>query len=344
MLSPMDDFLVHQIADTIDHVGTSDPRFQDRFFFTVHGRGGEFLLDVGLGAFPNQSVMDGFVQLMAGHRQYNVRVARPLNHDRQEMFAGPLRVEVLEPMRRWRLSMAPNEIGVEFELTFTARGAAYEHRPIFRRANNYVAHHQQHYQQAGDFEGWVMAEGKVVSVGDLWGLRDRSWGVRGPLPGTRLEEADHAAPWAWIACQFPDHAILGWLGKSEDGGNANVDGAVTYVDGGVGPSFVDWSFDVGRDPLLKFKITCADGREEQLEFLKPHLYRNMRGGGYYDGFFGAKRTATHVEGEIWDMRRPEHLRRTAGAEFLCDLRHGGAGGIGMIQSNLLQPQHVFGDV
>ena len=39
MLTGLDDSLWHQIPSTFDHVGTSDPRFFDRYWFAVYEPG-----------------------------------------------------------------------------------------------------------------------------------------------------------------------------------------------------------------------------------------------------------------------------------------------------------------
>ena len=44
MLSSWDDYPVHQIADTIRHVGTSDRNFYDRYYFNLHGSSGELFM------------------------------------------------------------------------------------------------------------------------------------------------------------------------------------------------------------------------------------------------------------------------------------------------------------
>ena len=36
MLSPLDDYPIHQIAEPIRHVGTSDRNFYDRYYFNLH--------------------------------------------------------------------------------------------------------------------------------------------------------------------------------------------------------------------------------------------------------------------------------------------------------------------
>ena len=61
MYSRMDEYFIHQTIDTVDHVATSDPRFQDRLYFTIHGHAPEVQLSLGVGCFPNMNVM-GLVQ------------------------------------------------------------------------------------------------------------------------------------------------------------------------------------------------------------------------------------------------------------------------------------------
>jgi hypothetical protein len=36
MLTPQDDFLGHQLPTTFDHVGTSDVRWTERYWYTAH--------------------------------------------------------------------------------------------------------------------------------------------------------------------------------------------------------------------------------------------------------------------------------------------------------------------
>ena len=49
MLTPLDDSLWHQIPSTFDHVGTSDPRFFDRYWFAVYEPSGSAALQFTLG-------------------------------------------------------------------------------------------------------------------------------------------------------------------------------------------------------------------------------------------------------------------------------------------------------
>ena len=60
MLSRMDDYPLHQIADVIRNVGTSDRNFYDRYYFNLHGSSDELFLVMGMGQYPNLGVQDAF--------------------------------------------------------------------------------------------------------------------------------------------------------------------------------------------------------------------------------------------------------------------------------------------
>ena len=65
ILSPLDDYPVHQIAEPMRHVGTSDRNFYDRYYFNAFPLPGTMLL-VGLGQYPNLGVTDAFALLRRG--------------------------------------------------------------------------------------------------------------------------------------------------------------------------------------------------------------------------------------------------------------------------------------
>ena len=74
MLSPLDDYPVHQISEPMRFVGTSDRNFYDRYYFNIHGTGEvhgtdeELFAVIGVGQYPNLSVADAFVSVKWGGR------------------------------------------------------------------------------------------------------------------------------------------------------------------------------------------------------------------------------------------------------------------------------------
>src|SRR5215470_19592044 len=111
MLSPLDDYPLHQVADVIRHVGTSDRNFYDRYYFNLHGSSSELFMVMGLGQYPNLGVQDAFAVVQRGGRHRVVRASRELG-DRMDTTVGPFRVEVVKPLHAVRFILEPNEHGI----------------------------------------------------------------------------------------------------------------------------------------------------------------------------------------------------------------------------------------
>ena len=78
MLTSLDDSLWHQLPTTFDHVGTSDPRFFDRYWFAAYAPDGSAAVQITLGVYRNMNVLDGGAVVVHRGKQYNVRVSRSL--------------------------------------------------------------------------------------------------------------------------------------------------------------------------------------------------------------------------------------------------------------------------
>ena len=91
-LSPFDDYPVHQIAEPIRHVGTSDRNFYDRYYFNIHGSNDEVFAVIGMGQYPNLGVTDAFVTVVCDGMHRVVRASRALGEDRMDTTIGPISV------------------------------------------------------------------------------------------------------------------------------------------------------------------------------------------------------------------------------------------------------------
>lgn len=213
MLSSMDDHPLHQIAETIRHVGTSDRNFYDRYYFMLHSCSDELLMVMGLGQYPNLGVQDAFAVVRRGRQHRVVRASRVLG-DRADTSVGPFRVEVLEGLRRLRFVLERNEHGIEADLTFEGAMPAFEEPRQYVRKHGRVLFDTLRFVQTGHWNG-------TLRVGDetfhptpdrWWGVRDRSWGVR-PVgepepPGIRQGEGQLDGMWNYAPMQFRDFSIL----------------------------------------------------------------------------------------------------------------------------------------
>jgi hypothetical protein len=310
--------------------------------FNVHGAIGEYLLQVGLGVYPNQDMIDAWVCGVHADRQFNIRVARPLKHDRSNLHVGPLRVDIVQPMSEWRIRLDDNEYGLSCDLTFRARAEAFEFDPVFVRRNNVVEWHQMHLIQSGTFTGWLqIGEHRVEGV--FGGSRDRSWGVRGPHANQAMDMKTHApiegdasvvpkradnTRRAWIAAEFPDRALHGWFWTDDAGKVLIADGAFVDVSSTGAehrPRFVAWKPvpQVGAHGYPESVVLglIDENQEEHEVIARPLLCRSPEGNGYFKGFYGRRRSALHVEGESWNTGDPAfrkekgHMNGTMLAEF-----------------------------
>jgi hypothetical protein len=209
----MDDLPLHQVAETIRHVGTSDRNFYDRYYFMLHSCSDDIFMVMGLGQYPNLGVQDAFAVVRRGTQHRVVRASRELG-DRADTTVGPFRVEVLEGLRRLRFVLEPNEHGIEADLRFEGAMPAFEEPRQHLRKHGRVLFDTLRFVQTGRWQG-------TLRVGDesfqpaperWWGVRDRSWGVR-PVgepepPGIRRGEGQMDGMWNYAPMQFRDFSIL----------------------------------------------------------------------------------------------------------------------------------------
>jgi hypothetical protein len=223
MLSPLDDYLAHQIPDTFDHVGTSDRNFYDRYYFNAHPCDGDVFLILGMGQYPNLGVTDAFITVSHGDRQYVVRSSRELGSDRLNTAVGPIRVEVIEGLRRLRCVVEPNEWGVACDLTWEGQVPATEEPRFFQRAFARVITDGCRLTQTGRWTGTLTVAGTTYEVTPdrWWGGRDHSWGIRAvgepEPPGIRATLPRAGFFHNWINMQFPDFTVLVYIQEDADG-------------------------------------------------------------------------------------------------------------------------------
>ena len=229
-LSPMDDYPLHQIADTIRNVGSSDRNFYDRYYFNMHNSSGELFMVMGLGQYPTLAVQDAFVALRKGDTHRVVRASRELG-DRADTAVGPIRVEVLEGLQRVRFVLEPNEWGIAMDVTWEGAIPAFLEPRQYVRRKGRVFFDSVRFAQTGCWTGWLEIDGERIAVTpDRWkGSRDRSWGIRpvGEHEPAGIHQGTHSMRGMWNYCpmQFDDYSIL-YIYNELDGGKRELEEAV----------------------------------------------------------------------------------------------------------------------
>ncbi len=267
-----------------------------------------------LGVYQNMNVVDGGFVVIHQGRQHNVRVSRQLRPT-YDTACGPLRIDVLEPMERIALTVAPNDGTAHGELEWRATFAAQEERHHFNRSWGRVLEDYARYDQIGELSGWLEIEGERVELDSWWACRDHSWGVRervgipepytgevapagtsmfaflffstdthgGHVQVTRRDGADH------LTAEVVDRAT----GESTHGEQVSVDAA-----------FVD-DARPRRFRRVRLEVTDSDGEITTFDLDAQGPAVAMPGlgyGGYDDGLgLGVHRGLQHFESEVWDV-------------------------------------------
>ena len=183
MVTALDELLTHQIVDTFASVGTSEQSWTEKIWSAIVKKDGSLGIDFGLGRYHNRGVMDGWGAVSRGSQQWTVRANRELRDDHLVTAVGPLRYEIIEPLRQVRYVLERNDIQpIAYDITFTAEMPPFfEDRHKQREKDGFrIGSDVIRYHQIGVPSGWVEIEGERIEVKpEEWTeYRDHSWGTR----------------------------------------------------------------------------------------------------------------------------------------------------------------------
>lgn len=329
-LSPLDDYPVHQVAQPVRHAGTSDRNFYDRYYFNAHRTDGRTLVIAGMGQYPNLSVADAFVSVLHDGVQRVVRASKVLGDDRMDTQVGPVRVEVLEGLRRLRLVADSADLGVSCDLTFEGTIHPHEEPQQIIRAPGSGRSMLDTFRlvQTGAWSGTVTVDGSTMSVtpDEWWGVRDRSWGVR---PVGEAEPPGVAATrggsfyWIYAPLRFDDFTIVTIVQEGPGGErimedatrvwNLGPDGAAGREEP-LGSPEVELSFEPGTRTVTGATIRFA--RAPLVVTVDPvqAMYIGIGSGYGFDGDWrhGEFRGEEWVDAVRFDLSDPDDAKKMWG--------------------------------
>jgi hypothetical protein len=322
-LGPLDEYLVHQIPDPVDHVATDNPNFYDRYYFNLHSSSDELFLVTGLGQYPNLGVTDAFASISVGDTQHTVRASRPLGSDRLDTSVGPLRVEVLEGLHSLRAVCEPNEWGVAFDLTFVGSARALEEPKSYSREGDRITQETFRFAQVGTWEGILEVAGKSYEVTpDTWGgARDHSWGIRriGKPPPPDPNVAPSSRPVGffhqWMPIQFDDHMVKITIDENYAGERVQEEAVrvwrdLSRPDDHLGRPEITIAYVPGTREITRSVVSFSGPEASDMRIaVTPLRTVYLKGGsGYtYDGYWGhgIDHGKLMVEGVTHDVGSPE---------------------------------------
>jgi hypothetical protein len=178
-LSKGDDYPIHQTPEPVAYAGT-DRNFYDRYFFNGYSTqaGDTSFFAAAFGVYPHLNIADAAFVVVRNGVETALHASRCLNMERMDISAGPIRIEVIEPLQQLRVIVDAPDRGVAADIVFTGRCAPIEEPRFIRRIGPRTVMDYTRLTQNGRYRGWVELDGKRETVDGFVGTRDRSWGVR----------------------------------------------------------------------------------------------------------------------------------------------------------------------
>jgi len=354
-LSSWDDFPVHQAPEFIRHPATSDRNFYDRYYFNMYPRSADWFAIFGFGQYPNLGVVDAFVDVRKGGEQHIVRSSGPLV-DRADTSVGPLRVEVIEPLRRLRFVVEPTEHSVAMDITWEGHIPAVAEPRQFIRSKGKVVFDTQRLAQTGRWSGTLVVGGDEITIDPATcsGNRDRSWGVR-PVgepesDGIRQGELVLAGMWNYYPMQFDDHAIFYICHERDDGSRPLVQAERVWSDPDrpvdeLGPSEHEHTIAPGTRvitrSLLKFPNS---GIEIECTSLLPNFISVGTGYGidadWRHGMYHGPETVT--QGRVLSVDEVKGIGQYGIIDHLARFTYGENVGFGLLEQGFFGPFGHYG--
>lgn len=333
-LTRMDEYPRHQVGGTFDSVVSDSVHWNDGFYFTLGDEASGTSLYAAIRLYPNTDVIDGFACAVVGTEQHNLRWSRRLRPDIDDITVGPLRLDILEPLTRLRLTCGDNPYGITFDLEWRGLHEPYLEDRIVRYSGGRKVYDRTNYDQCCEVTGTLSVAGQEFTVSaDTWvGVRDHSWGMGrtgGPAAPSIAPSRDRDprrgfAMRQWTMIRMPDRVMFWQFHQQPDGSMEGLEAVVIPRD----PSQPRWSYIDGTASAVRIdglpraeettvELTRPDGGIDRFRLAPVGAPVYLQGGGYHDGFAdrlgrGVFRGDDHHEGEVWDVSHPVDVVDPAG--------------------------------
>ncbi|MCL2732861.1 MAG: hypothetical protein FWE15_22915, partial [Actinomycetia bacterium] len=359
MITSFDDYPIHQTSLPVAHPGTGDRNYYDRYFFNGYDRDGDFFFAVAMGLYPNRKVIDASFSVVHAGEQRSVHASARAPLDRSRTAVGPVRVEVIEPLRRLRVVVDAPEHGLSADLAFIARTPAVEEPRTTMASGVHVTGDYTRLTQWGAWEGTLSAGGTGLTCtpARVPGTRDRSWGIRGvgEAPGGAPPAEMPAFFWLWAPLHFDDHCTHYALIDDARGRHTYESACrvpllpaadeLTEIDHARNCDFtIDWAPGTRRARAAELTTAGWDGGRSRVA-LTPLLTFQMRGLGYFhpEWSHGVWKGENAVGGECWklgelDPAAPENTH----VQLLVRARTPDGPGIGVLEQLHIGPHAPSG--
>jgi hypothetical protein len=365
VLNPLDDFPVHQTSEPLAHPASASRNHFDRYFFNGYDPDGDVFFAAAMGLYPNRHVIDAAFSVLVDGEQRSVNASGRAPLDRTDTSVGPIRVEVVEPLRRLRLIVDAADLGMTADVTFSARTPAYSEPHFLLRNGTDVVFDYTRLTQLGAWQGQIDLDGTVIDLDPARhrGVRDRSWGIRPvgeqPEPGVPLLQLPQFF-WLWAPLDWGDHATHFSVNEDATGRRWHQAGAVVpLLDDSAPHAFdaddrvepmrdvryhIDWQPGTRRSSSASLVLEPWHDEPRTIE-LEPLTTFSMCGLGYLDSEWGHGRWKDElaVAARQWkvDALDPEVLAHVH-VQQLCRATDGERTGVGVFEQLVINEHRPTG--
>lgn len=364
MLSRMDDYPIHQVAQPIAHPASSDRNVYDRYWFNGYQEDGAFYFGIAAGLYPNLEILDCGFSLVIDGEQHAFHASRRAPREPTDISVGPFRIDILEPMKSLRVTIDDNETGISGELLWIPRSANLEegHQHLRQRIGRMEA---VRFCQFGRWQGEIRYAGRQLKVEPARtpGTKDRSWGVRpvgDPAPPGAPPTRAGGVFFLWSPLHWQERCTLVSVFEDADGVPWHFDGMRTpaydnpdQIPGVEDPNTellascehrIEFVPGTRRAGKAEFTLVSRDGKREEIS-LQPLLCHRMKGLGYQHPEWGHGRWKGElsVAGECWKSDALDelafenlHVQQVVRAESSLGR------GVGVLEQMHLGPHRRYG--
>lgn len=354
MITSGDDYPIHQTPEPVQQVFTSDRNFYDRFFFNGCWRAGEPFFAAAMGIYPNLGILDGAFCAIADGVQHCIRVSRRLGADRMDTRCGPLRIEIVRPLKALRVELRHELISAD--LMFDGRAAPIEEPRFIRRSGPRTVMDLTRLTQHGGYTGSLTLGGRRFEADPIrtWGVRDRSWGVR-PVGEREVASVPAEVPpqffWLWAPANFEELCTHFDVNENSDGSRWHQLGALVKTEQDAAAEFttaVDWKIDyrpgTRHARAAEIMLRPSSGPEQVIK-LKTLYNFYMQGLGYGHpkwghGMYVGDDVTTYESFKLSEADETNPLMQHIQA--VCQAQLGAYQGIGILEMLIVGPHRPSG--
>jgi hypothetical protein len=357
MLTKGDEYPIHQTPEPIAFSGT-DRNFYDRYFFCAYLPDGGGYCAAAFGVYPHLNITDAHFSVVRDGVQHCVHASRILGFERMDLVVGPIRIEVIEPLKTVRF-VVENQQGISAQLIFESRSEPVQEPRFTRRNGTRLFMDLTRFTVNARVSGWVEIDGKREDYAGALGTRDRSWGIRqigAPDAQPTVPATMPQFYWLWAPTNFPNLSLYAHVNEDESGApwnrraslmmdGAKQDGALHLHDDKFS---VEWAVGQRRATTARLELRDPSGRDHLVTWEPIEIFM-MKGIGYLNPDWGHGLFKGELVVEREDFRSSEldplelpnlHIQHIARA------RHEGGGsssdGIGIVEQLVLGPHQPSG--